>query len=95
MLAQLFTEKLLLIVVTVVGMAICAGGIGQVAARGEWLQPMSIAAYVIGGLILVIVGATVFDIPLPLINSTRTALIAVVVLAVFKVALTQLHHFAV
>jgi hypothetical protein len=95
MLAQIFSEKSLLIVVTVVGMAFCTAGIGQVAARGEWLQPMAIVAYVIGALILVIVGATLFNIPLPLIDSTRAALIAVVVLAVLKVMLTQLHHLSV
>lgn len=92
MLAQLFSEKSVLIIVTVVGMAMCTAGIGQVAARGEWLQPMAILAYVMGALILVIVGATVFDIRLPLIDSTRTALIVVVLLAALKFAVTQIHH---
>lgn len=92
MLAQILSEKTLLIIVTLIGMAFCAGGIGGVAARGEWLHPMSIVAYGFGLLILVIVGAAVFDIKLPLIDSTRAALIAVIVLAVIKFALTHLHQ---
>lgn len=92
MLAQIFTEKTVLILITLVGMAMCTTGIGQVAASGEWLNPMAIVAYIIGGLILLIVGAALFNIPLPLIDSTRSALIAVVMLAVIKVGLTQLHR---
>lgn len=46
----------------------------------------------IGALILVIVGAALFGVNLPLIDSPRAALIALVVLAVVKVALTQVHR---
>lgn len=92
MLEQLFSDKALLIVVVVIGMIMCTDGIGQVAARGEWLHPMSIAAYVFGVLVLVIAAAAVFDIKLPLIDSARAALIAVVLLAAAKVALTRLHR---
>ena len=92
MLAQIVSEKTLLIGVTLIGMAMCTMGIGQVAARGEWLHPMAIVAYVIGVLVLVIAGAAMFEIKLPLIDSTRAALIAVIVLAALKIALTQLHR---
>jgi len=92
MLAQILSEKTALIVVTFVGMAICSVGIGQVAARGEWLNPMAIGAYAMGALILVIVGAALFNIPLPLIDSPRAALIAVILLIVLKVAWTFLHR---
>jgi len=92
MTTSFFSDKTLLVVVTVVGMAMCSVGIGQVAERGAWLQPMSIVAYFIGALTLVIAGAGLFNITLPVIDSTRTAWIAVIALAVLKVALTQLHH---
>lgn len=92
MLSFIFSEKTLLVVLTFVGMAICSAGIGQVAARGDWAHPLSIVGYVIGALILVIVGAAVFGVNLPLIDSPRAALIALVVLAVAKVALTQVHR---
>jgi hypothetical protein len=92
MVAAIFSEKSLLILLTLVGMAMCTAGIGKVAARGEWLHPMAILGYVIGILILLIVGTALFDIPLPLIDSTRAAIVAVVLLAIVKIALTQLHR---
>ncbi len=92
MLAALISEKTLLVVGTVVGMAMCTGGIGQVAARGEWAHPLAILGYVLGALILVVVGAALLGIDLPLIDSPRAALIAMIVLVILKVALTQVHH---
>ncbi len=92
MLSGLLSEKTLLIVATFVGMAMCTGGIGQVAARGEWAHPLAILGYVLGAMILVIVGAALFGINLPLIDSPRAALIAMIVLVIVKVALTQVHH---
>lgn len=76
---------------TFVGMAICTAGIGAVAAKGAWLRPLSIVGIILGIAILLIVGAALFDIKLPLIDSSRAALITLVVLAVAKTALTQLH----
>ncbi len=92
MLSFILSEKSLLIVLTLIGMAMCTAGIGQVAARGEWLHPLSMIAYVLGALVLLVTVAGVFGINLPLIDSTRAALVAVIVLAVLKVAVTQLHR---
>jgi hypothetical protein len=92
MLAQLWSEKTVLLVITLVGMAFCATGIGQVAARGEWLHPLSILAYIVGALVLLVAGAALFDIRLPWIDSTRAAIIAVTALALVKVALTFVHR---
>ncbi len=92
MFAQLFSDKTLLIVITLIGMAMCAIGVGQVAAQGMWLHPLAIIAYVIGALILVIVGANLLNVALPLIDSTRAAILAVILLGVLKVGITQLHH---
>jgi hypothetical protein len=92
MLSQLFSDKSLLLVITLVGMAMCTAGIGQVAARGDWLNPLSLVAYVTGALILLITGATLLGFNLPLIDSTRTAIFAVIALALFKVALTYVHQ---
>ncbi|HXF60113.1 MAG TPA: hypothetical protein VNK95_00770 [Caldilineaceae bacterium] len=90
--ALLFSEKAALIGVTLIGMAFCSAGVGQVAARGAWLHPFAFIGYALGALILVIVGAALLGIRLPLVDSTRAALIAVVVLALAKVVLTQLHR---
>ena len=92
MFAAIFSDKSALIVVTLIGMAMCTGGIGQVAARGEWAHPLSIVGYALGVFALGIVGAALFDVKLPLIDSPRAALIAVVLIGVAKIALTQLHR---
>lgn len=92
MLNQIFSDKVILIAVTLVGMAICSMGIGQVAARGAWLHPFAIVAYIVGGTILALVIAALLNIPLPFAVDARGVLIAVVVLGLFKVALTQLHR---
>jgi hypothetical protein len=92
MLTAIFSEKGLLVGMTLLGMAMCTAGIGQVAARGEWAHPLAIVGYIIGMLILVIVGAALFNISLPMIDSTRAAIIAVIVLAIAKIVLTQLHR---
>lgn len=92
MLSALLSSKIVLIVATLVGMAMCTAGIGQVAAQGQWLHPLSIVGYLVGVVILLIVGAALFGVKLPLIDSTQAALISVIVLVIVKVALTQLHH---
>lgn len=91
MLSAIFSEKTAVLVLTVVGMAMCTAGIGQVAARGDWAHPLSVVGFLLGALILLIAVAGVFELRLPLIDSPRAALIAIVVIAIAKVALTQLH----
>lgn len=92
MLTQIFSDRVILIAVTLVGMAICSMGIGQVAARGEWLHPFAIVAYLVGGAILALVIAALLNIPLPFLVDARAVLIAVIVLGLLKVVLTQLHR---
>lgn len=72
-------------------MAIRSAGIGYVAAWGAWLHPFAFVAYVLRALILGIVGAGLFGYRLPLIDSTRAATIAVIVIITVKLAITQLH----
>ncbi|MCC6169193.1 MAG: hypothetical protein IT329_18370 [Caldilineaceae bacterium] len=90
--ALLFSEKGILIAVTLIGIAMCSVGIGQVAARGAWLHPLSLLGYLLGTLILVIVGAALLGVKLPLIDSARAATYAVIALAILKIALTQFHR---
>ncbi len=92
MLSLLVSDKALLIIGTVVGMAVCTAGIGPVAAKGEWLHPLSLVGYVLGVAILLVVGAGLFDVRLPVVDSSRAALIVLVILVIAKIALTQLHH---
>ncbi len=92
MLSTILSSKIALVIVTIAGMALCMPGIGQVAARNAWLNPFAIVGTLLGVVILAMVVAALFNIKLPLIDSTQAALIAVVVIAIAKVVLTQLHH---
>ena len=58
--------KVNLAILLVLGMAICAqGGIGRVAAAGQWAHPLSILAYFIGAAILILAAAVFFNVKLP------------------------------
>lgn len=85
-------EKVALIVLLVLGMAMCAsGGIGRVAGVNGWAHPISILGYLVGVLILVVAVAAFMRRPLPLVPDGRAALIAVLALMVVKYLLTLVH----
>lgn len=79
--------RIALIVVTLVGMAMCTQGVGKVATSGQWLSVQGITGTLLGIVILGIVGMRLVGRPLPLIETDRAALIAVVALAAVKVAI--------
>lgn len=84
--------RLDIILLVVIGMTICSqGGIGRVAASGQWSHPLSIIGYVLGGLILLI-GLSVFvGWKLPYIQSDQQALLAIAILASIKVVNAVVH----
>jgi hypothetical protein len=86
------SDESALIVLGVLGMAMCASGIRRVAALGQFAHPLSILAYLIGTLILVIGVAALAGKPLPLISGARPAILAVASLGAAKVALSALHR---
>jgi hypothetical protein len=86
-------ERAALIVLVVIGMAMCARGIGYVAANGLWTHPISILGYLVGALILIIAGAALVSIPLPLISTTRQAVLAIGLLSAAKLAFSALHRW--
>jgi hypothetical protein len=78
--------KVNLAILLVLGMAICAqGGIGRVAAAGQWGHPLAILAYFIGAAILVLAVAVFFNIKLPLITSQQQAFVIIVALMGAKI----------
>lgn len=89
----LTSVRLDIILLVVIGMAICTqGGIGRVAATGQWLHPQAILGYLLGGLILLITLAVFAGWKLPYIQTEQQALIAVAVLACLKVANAVTHY---
>ena len=86
--------RLDIILLVVIGMAICSqGGIGRVAASGQWSNPFSIIGYVLGGLILLVALSVFVGWKLPYIQSAQQALLAIAILAGFKVVIAVVHSF--
>jgi hypothetical protein len=89
---MLSSVKLDIILLVVIGMAICAqGGIGRIAALGQWSHVQSIIGYVLGGLILFITLAVFAGWKLPMAQSKQQALLAIAVLAGLKVVNALIH----
>lgn len=85
-------ERTALVVLLVIGMAMCMPGIGRVAASGQWAHPLSILGYLFGALILVIGVVAALGRPLPFIPDARNAMIAVSALTVVKLVISIVHR---
>ena len=82
-----------ILLLAVLGMAICSqGGIGRIAASGQWAHPQSILGYILGGLILVIALFSFFGWKLPFIQTGQQALLVIAGLAVLKFVNTAIHY---
>jgi hypothetical protein len=82
-----------IILLVIIGMAICQqGGIGRVAATGEWSHPLSIIGYLLGGLILLITLAVFVGWKLPFIANDQQALLTIAILASLKVVNAVTHY---
>ena len=82
-----------IILLVIIGMTICQqGGIGRIAATGQWTHPLSIIGYLLGGLILIVTLAVFVGWKLPLIANDQQALLAIAVLASLKVVNAVTHY---
>ena len=82
-----------IILLVIIGMTICSqGGIGRVAATGEWTHPLSIVGYLLGGLILIVTLAVFVGWKLPFIANDQQALLAIAILASLKVVNAVTHY---
>ena len=82
-----------IILLVIIGMTICSqGGIGRVAATGEWTHPLSIIGYLLGGLILIITLAVFTGWKLPYIANDGQALLAIAILASLKAVNAVTHY---
>jgi hypothetical protein len=82
-----------IILLVIIGMTICTqGGIGRVAATGQWSHPLSIIGYILGGLILFITLAVFVGWKLPYILNDQQALLAIAILASLKVVNAVTHY---
>lgn len=82
-----------IVLLVIIGMTICSqGGIGRVAATGQWTHPFSIIGYLLGGLILIITLAVFVGWKLPFIANDQQALLAIAILASLKVVNAVTHY---
>jgi hypothetical protein len=82
-----------IILLVIIGMAMCTqGGIGRVAATGQWMHPLSIIGYVLGGLILLITLAVFVGWKLPYMQNDQQALLAIAILMGLKVMNAVTHY---
>ena len=89
----LSNPKVSLVIVLVLGMAMCAqGGLGAVAATGQWAHPLAIVGYILGGAILLIAAAGIFEIRQPFIAGPQQAFVVVAVLIAAKVLNSVAHY---
>lgn len=89
----LSNPKVSLAIVLLLGMAICAqGGIGRVAAAGQWTHPLSVAGYLLGAGILLLAAAVFLNITLPVIASPQQALVVIAALMAGKVFVSVVHY---
>jgi len=89
----LSNPKISLAIVLLLGMAICTqGGIGRVAAAGQWIHPLSIAGYLLGAAILLLAAAVFLNIELPAIASPQQALVVIAALMAVKVFISLVHY---
>lgn len=82
-----------IVLLAAIGMAICSqGGIGRIAASGQWAHPQAILGYILGGLVLLITLAVFAGWKLPYIQTEQQALLAVALLACLKVVNAVTHY---
>ena len=81
-----------IILLVILGMTICTqGGIGRIAATGQWAHPLSIIGYILGGLVLLVLLSVFVGWKLPYIQNDQQALLAIAILASLKIVNAVTH----
>ncbi len=79
-------DRAALIVLVIIGFAMCTvGGSGKAFSTYGWASPVTIIGSGLGVLVLLLAGARLLNISLPLIVDDRAAFVAVAVIGVVKV----------
>ena len=81
-------------ILIVLGMSICTqGGIGRIAASGQWMHPLAIVGYILGASILILAVCVFFNINLPFLSSPQQTFLVIAVLLGAKVVNAFAHYF--
>jgi hypothetical protein len=86
--------KVNLAILLALGMAICAqGGIGRIAAAGQWSHPLAVVGYLLGAAILILAVGIFFSVDLPFLASQQQAFLLVAALIGVKVLNSLAHYY--
>jgi hypothetical protein len=83
--------KVDVVLVVVIGMAMCMPGIGRVAAENTWTHPLSLLSILLGILILVVATSVFVGFQLPLVRTPQGALLAIAALIGVKIMISLVH----
>ena len=90
----LSNPKVALGVLIALGMAICSqGGIGRIAAVGNWTHPQAILGYILGTAILLVAASIFFNFKLPFVTSQQQAFVIIAALLGAKVINSFAHYY--
>ena len=82
-----------IILLVIIGMTMCTqGGIGRIAATGQWSHPQAIIGYILGGLILLSTLFVFVGWKIPYIANDQQALLFIAILASLKVVNAVTHY---
>ena len=81
-----------ILLLVIIGMTMCTqGGIGRIAATGQWTHPQAIVGYILGGLILLSTLFVFVGWKIPYIANDQQALLLIAILAGLKVVNAVIH----
>lgn len=83
--------KLDVVLVVVIGMAMCMPGIGRVAAAHAWTAPLALLSMLVGVLILVVALSVIVGFQIPLIRTPQTALLVIDGMIALKILISLVH----
>lgn len=90
----LSNPKVALGVLIILGMTICSqGGIGRIAAVGNWTHPQAILGYILGAAILLVATSVFFNFQLPFVTSHQQAFVILAILLGAKVINAFAHYY--
>ncbi len=82
-----------ILLLVIIGMTMCTqGGIGRIAASGQWSHPQAIVGYILVGLILLSTLFVFAGWKIPYIANDQQALLFIAVLAGLKVVNAVTHY---
>lgn len=87
----LLGSRITLLIVGLIGMAMCSAGIGRVAANNRWLDPFSFVGYALGIAALAVIASGLTGRAIPFVSNERQALLVLLAIIAVKLGLTALH----